>query len=610
MKLDKAAHPAGFEVLFYQNPQPMWIFDVHTLGVLEVNNAALVRYGYSRDEFLSKTIRELRPPEDAEFIDEILPQIRSTETNYREFRHLTQDGRILYAEIISYSINYNGVAARVVYARNVDEARELAGKLKLTQHRLLQILETTVIGFLQIDFDWTINYWNHAAEDLTGYYRDAVLGRKLWDVLPEIRHSNFYKYLHQTMEERHSIDFDDYFWPTQKWLVCNAYTTEEGIIIHFRDITRKRLAQENLLEKIDQLKEVSFLNSHALRKPIASLLGLTQLVSGDMITPQEFKQISALINECSIDLDNIVREINRRVGDEEYMQLLDIEASVFDFGNLVKDVVAKLQPLYKPTKIAISGITHQQFYGLRQSIEMALMYLIENAVRYSAQGSNIYIKTEIINQNIVLSVEDEGVGMDMEQLQNLFININRQKHVSATLGLPKINEVCRRHHGSMWIESIPGKGSEFFLRFPLSNVSAYKATGKTDFSVYHNATCDIGYNAGLDISILNWTGFQNYYTVRDGCLELIEILKKEPCSRVINNNSEVVGGWMDACDWVIDTLFPLAEQVGIKYVAWVYSPSTFSKLSAAYMLMKLNTSIVIEGFADQQSAEDWLSGLE
>lgn len=610
MKLDKAADPAGFEVLFYQNPQPMWIFDVNTLRVLEANNAALLRYGYSREEFLNKTIRDLRPPEDVEILDEILPQIRSTETNYRQFRHLTKDGRILHAEIISYSINYKGVAARVVYARNVDEVRELAGKLKLTQHRLLQILETTVIGFLQIDFNWNINYWNRAAEDLIGYDRDDVLGRKLWDVLPEIRHSNFYKYLHQTMTGRQSIDFDDYFWPTQKWLMCNAYATEEGIIIHFRDVTRKRLAQEGLLEKIDQLKEVSFLNSHALRKPIASLLGLTQLVSGDMITPREFKQISALINECSIDLDNIVKEINRRVGDEDYMQSLDIEASVFDFGGLVRDVVTKVQPLYQPTKISLTGIVHLQFYGLQQSIELALMYLIENAVRYSARGSNIYIKTEVIKQNLVLSVEDEGVGMNMEQLQNLFININRQKHVSSALGLPKISEVCRRHHGSMWIESIPGKGSVFYMRFPLSNISAYKATGKPDFSVYHQAVCDISYNAEHDYILLNWTGFQNYFTVRDGCLALIEQLKESPCSRVINNNCEVIGGWMDACDWVIETLFPLAEQVGVKHLAWVYSPSTFSKLSAGYTLMKLKTSIVIEGFGDNESAEDWLISLE
>jgi len=610
MNFIEFGNEAGFEVLFYKNPQPMWIFDVYTLHVLEVNEAAIARYGYSREEFLTKTISDLRPPQDSELLSKILHEIRSTATNYRNFRHVTKNGRILNAEIISYSVNYKGAHARIVYARNVDEKTELAGKLKLTQRRLLQILETTIIGFLHIDFNWKIAYWNHAAEDLLGYQRDEVLGRNLWRVLPEILHSDFNKYLHQTMTSRKNIDFEDYFWPTQKWLACNAYVTEEGIILHFRDITKKRLAQDALLEKIDQLKEVSFLNSHALRKPIASLLGLTQLVSGDMINPVEFKQIASLINECSVDLDNIVKEINRRMGDNEYLQSLDIVAEVFSFSNMLRNVIKTVQPLYKPTSINLAQFVDIDFYGLKQSIELALTYVIDNAVKFSSTGSAINIKTEIVNHNLVLSVEDSGIGMSEQQLQNLFININRRKHVSLNSGLPKVNEVCRRHHGSVWIESSPGQGTVFYMRFPLSNIAAYITSGKSNFSVFKEPGCNITYVKDDNYLKLDWIGFQNFYTVRDGCIALLNQIKLHNCARVLNDNSSVTGGWMDACDWLVEELFPQAELFGVTHVAWVYSLSTFSRLSANYTVKHLKTSINIQSFYDAESARQWLINLK
>jgi PAS domain S-box-containing protein len=168
MGLEKIAGEQGFEVLFYANPQPMWIFAIRTLRILEVNAAAIERYGYTREEFLTKTISDLRAQEDVDDLKEFLPLIRSGKTTQREFRHITKNGKVLYADIIAYSIIYQGIEARVVHARSMDENLELAGKLRVTQRRLLQILETTVIGFLQLDFNWTITYWNKAAEGLIG----------------------------------------------------------------------------------------------------------------------------------------------------------------------------------------------------------------------------------------------------------------------------------------------------------------------------------------------------------------------------------------------------------------------------------------------------------
>ena len=64
--IDESRRKSGQEhdALFFNNPLPMWIYDLETLAFLEVNNAAIAKYGYSRDEFLSMTIKDIRPPED------------------------------------------------------------------------------------------------------------------------------------------------------------------------------------------------------------------------------------------------------------------------------------------------------------------------------------------------------------------------------------------------------------------------------------------------------------------------------------------------------------------------------------------------------------------
>jgi len=609
MNFLEKADQSSFDVLFYANPQPMWVFDVHTLKILEVNAAAIERYGYSRDEFLNKCISDLRPPEDIPYLQDILPSIRDNTTNEREFRHLTKSGTMLFVHIISYAIQFRGVQSRIVYARSMDEKRELAGKLQLTQERLLHILETTVLGFLQLDYNWTITYWNKSAESLVGYQREDVLGKNLWDVLPEILHSDFHDCFHKAMSNRENFDFVDYFWPAQRWFMCNAFPAEGGLVVHFRDITKRKLTQESLLEKIDQLKEISYLNSHALRKPIASLMGLTQLISNELVSAEEYKEVAALVNECSLELDEVVKEVNRKVSNEDYLHPLDRSIDIFNFNTFLTGLVGKLQPVYSSHQLVISQNVELKFYGNRQGIEISLRYLIDNAVKFSPGADKVFIKTELINQNLILSVKDEGVGMDDLQLHRLFMHINQKKHVSFSSGLPRINEICRRHHGNIWIESAPEEGSVFSLRFPLSNLGEYKATGQTNFLVFQNSTVDIHYSERQRCLMVNWVGFQNRNTVKDGCNRILAMMEVHHCSRIFNDNSNVLGGWMEACDWIVNKWLPVAQHAGLEYLAWVYSPSTFSKLSTIYALSKFRGDIVAKAFDDRESGLSWLNEL-
>lgn len=104
---------------FDGSPHPMWVFDVRTLAFLAVNDAAMRRYGFSRSEFLSMTILDIRPNED------VLPLIheelrdRKYNSDHERWRHRTRSGHIFDVEISSRPITFGATQAEIVLAREV-----------------------------------------------------------------------------------------------------------------------------------------------------------------------------------------------------------------------------------------------------------------------------------------------------------------------------------------------------------------------------------------------------------------------------------------------------------------------------------------------------------
>lgn len=104
--------------LFIRNPEPMWVYDLETLQVLDVNEAATQRYGYSRPEFLALTIKDLRPPEDVPKFLELLPDTPDFDSS-GPWRHRLKDGTVIQVLITSHSVNFVGRHARLVMAESL-----------------------------------------------------------------------------------------------------------------------------------------------------------------------------------------------------------------------------------------------------------------------------------------------------------------------------------------------------------------------------------------------------------------------------------------------------------------------------------------------------------
>ncbi|MCL4486650.1 MAG: PAS domain S-box protein [Chloroflexi bacterium] len=112
-----------YRLLFESNPHPMWVYDLETLGFLAVNAAAMQHYGYTREEFLNMTLRDIRPPED---IPALLDSVAKAPSGLEEsgvWRHRKKDGSIIYVEITSHSILFAGRRAKTVLANDITERR-------------------------------------------------------------------------------------------------------------------------------------------------------------------------------------------------------------------------------------------------------------------------------------------------------------------------------------------------------------------------------------------------------------------------------------------------------------------------------------------------------
>ncbi len=138
-----------YRELFNNNPMPMWVYDPATLRFLEVNKAAIQHYGYSYEEFLSKTILAIRPPEDAGQLTEHLYSGQRNQDTLKKgvWRHVKKNGEIIFAEVATHAIDFRNKAATLVLANDITEKIKLENELneqRLTRQR--QITEAVILA--------------------------------------------------------------------------------------------------------------------------------------------------------------------------------------------------------------------------------------------------------------------------------------------------------------------------------------------------------------------------------------------------------------------------------------------------------------------------------
>ncbi|MFY9691701.1 MAG: PAS domain S-box protein [Candidatus Acidiferrales bacterium] len=178
------------ELLFSQNPHPMYVVDSDTLCFLEVNAAAIQQYGYSRQEFLRMRVTDIRPQEDVPKLLESLRRNNGLVVCRGQWRHRRKNGEIFDVEITTQEIPFAGRTAALAVARDITE--RCAAERKVAEHTayLHALTENNPLGIVTVDANRKVQMCNPAFERLFGYPLSEIRGTELDSLLapPGQRH--------------------------------------------------------------------------------------------------------------------------------------------------------------------------------------------------------------------------------------------------------------------------------------------------------------------------------------------------------------------------------------------------------------------------------------
>ncbi|MEY2439869.1 MAG: hypothetical protein QOI34_1254 [Verrucomicrobiota bacterium] len=172
---------ARYRSLFESNPNPMWVYDLETLSFLAVNAAAVRHYGYSPDEFLTMTIKDIRPTEEISALMADLSRETGTDglDNSTQWRHCKKGGMLIDVEITSHELTWLGRPAKLVLINDITERKQAQETLQ----EQAALFDQTYDAVLVWDWEGLITFWNRGAENLYGYTSVEAVGNTAQQLL-------------------------------------------------------------------------------------------------------------------------------------------------------------------------------------------------------------------------------------------------------------------------------------------------------------------------------------------------------------------------------------------------------------------------------------------
>ena len=179
--LGNASGEEIFRLLFRRHPIPMWIYDLETLDFLDLNDAAVEKYGYDRNEFLKMTIKDIRPADDDTRLHTDTAKIRSELSHSGEWRHTLKGGRIIDVEITSRTLEYNGHPAALLIAQDITERKQAARVIQESEKRFRAIFDQSPLGIALVDMQGHPIISNAPLSKMLGYSSDELSKMKFTD---------------------------------------------------------------------------------------------------------------------------------------------------------------------------------------------------------------------------------------------------------------------------------------------------------------------------------------------------------------------------------------------------------------------------------------------
>ena len=414
---------------------------------------------------------------------------QKTEKWQDEYRFKCADGSYKYVFDRGFLVkDEDGNAIRMIGAiQDVTKQKEEEQRLKLLETVITQTKDAVIITESENSHKTIpkIVFVNPAFTEMTGYKSQEVIGKTPIVFMGRKSVKNEISSLSKALKGREEFKFEtlnhkkngEEYWVNFSMI---PITNQEGNHSHWisiqRDITEEKKQEkekEQLIRELTQnnkdLKQFSYITSHNLRAPLSNLTGLLNLMHEYPVENPELREIingfstsTNLLNETINDLVKVVIIKDNPSIDKEEVLIKDVFENVF---NQLSYLISLHKPILKIELEKVSILNINKAY-----LESILLNLFTNAIKYRSPKRilRIFVSSKEVNNMIVLTFKDNGIGIDLERNRDKIFGLYQRFHNysdSKGLGLYLVKSQVESMGGTISVESEVDKGTTFTIIF-------------------------------------------------------------------------------------------------------------------------------------------------
>lgn len=249
--------------------------------------------------------------------------------------------------------------------------------------------------------------------------------------------------------------------------VATAWLCTAGAAIYQHFFVRRQLDQTE--SERSRYQQAIHWAAHEMRTPLTAIQGSSEIMTRYNLPDEKRHELSGMINSESKRLARIIQtflDVERLAEGQ-----MELKREPFEAAQMVDACMQRVMPLAERKRIGMSleGAVDGVLEGDRELMEYAFYNLLTNAVKYSPAETHIRVFSERNGVDLRLGVQDQGIGMDSKEVQNIFKKFYRTKGAEASgevgtgIGLSIVEQIVARHGGRIDVSSEPGKGSCFTM---------------------------------------------------------------------------------------------------------------------------------------------------
>jgi PAS domain S-box-containing protein len=347
--------------------------------------------------------------------------------------------------------------------------------------QLSAIVEASGDAIYTYDLHGTIQTWNRAAEELYGFSPDEIIGRSSDTIVPPDRRDELHEIIAAAGNvadivrnlETTRMRRDGSIFPAL--LTISPIRDESGktvaLSVIARDITKRKRAENELRRANQDLEQFAYSASHDLQEPLRTIKIYSELLADRLSSAVEGETAEYLdfLRNAATRMEILVRDLLA------YTQVSRLEAPVeeVDTNAVFTEVIANLGGAIAESRAAVTCDTLPPVRVHKTHMRQLFQNLIGNAIKYRREDRPpaVFIGAERQDGHWVFRVRDNGIGIQpefKEQIFGLFSRLhNADRYDGTGIGLAICQRVVERYHGRIWVESEPGRGSEFRFTLPV-----------------------------------------------------------------------------------------------------------------------------------------------